>query len=457
MADVSAHTPIFSRGSTVLDYWLAHAEGLTIQPLGARVEEVVVVAPVGRAESLVVRSRVTRRRKLIPAAAIAAVTPSTGDLLLDTPPPRAPFKVPRPSPERIAAARAHAAGSVQRTQAGTRSAGAWLRPHATRAGETSARYGRLTAAGAAAGLAWLGPRIAEFAQLTARRRRPRRTRNGARNAPRRARDRSRSGSRPGVARSTARAPGAHAGRLTRRCCSSPIRTRRRPVSRGMRSGSGPGSARSSPRLKRRSTTAGPTIRSTARPTGCAPSTWAARESWMRSAASVRPAWSSCSGTTCRTSSARRWRRPTSTTRAPSAASGWAKSACGSCCSVCHRRRRTCDRLAELIDANAEAEQQELMWGSPGTILVGRELGLDVDDSRRRGCARNARPTGSGRRISTAPRGDTSARLTASPAVRSPSPTARVSRTSCAGTRSSRTASSTGRRSPTSRCDTGARS
>ena len=166
MADASAHTPIFSRGSTVLDYWLAHAEGMTIQPLGARVEEVVVVSPVGRAETLVVRSRVTRRRKSIPAASIAAVAPSTGDLLLDTPAPRAPFKVPRPSPERIAAAKAHAAGSVQRTQSGTRSAAAWLRPQATRAGETTARYGRATAAGAAAGVAWLGPRIAEFAQLT---------------------------------------------------------------------------------------------------------------------------------------------------------------------------------------------------------------------------------------------------------------------------------------------------
>ena len=75
MADVSARTPIFSRGSTVLDYWLAHAEGMTIQPLGARVEEVVVVAPVGRAETLVVRSRLTRRRKRIPADAIAAVAP----------------------------------------------------------------------------------------------------------------------------------------------------------------------------------------------------------------------------------------------------------------------------------------------------------------------------------------------------------------------------------------------
>jgi hypothetical protein len=39
-----------------------------------------------------------------------------------------------------------------------------------------------------------------------------------------------------------------------------------------------------------------------------------------------------------------------------------------------------ERLAALIDGNAEAEQQELMWGSPGTILAGRELGLDVSGS-----------------------------------------------------------------------------
>ena len=39
-----------------------------------------------------------------------------------------------------------------------------------------------------------------------------------------------------------------------------------------------------------------------------------------------------------------------------------------------------ERLAELVEANAEAEQQELMWGSPGTILIGRELGLDVDEA-----------------------------------------------------------------------------
>ena len=35
------------------------------------------------------------------------------------------------------------------------------------------------------------------------------------------------------------------------------------------------------------------------------------------------------------------------------------------------------RLAELIAANEQDERCELMWGSPGTILAGRELGLDV--------------------------------------------------------------------------------
>jgi hypothetical protein len=36
-----------------------------------------------------------------------------------------------------------------------------------------------------------------------------------------------------------------------------------------------------------------------------------------------------------------------------------------------------ERLAELIAANGRDERCELMWGSPGTILAGRELGLDV--------------------------------------------------------------------------------
>lgn len=39
-----------------------------------------------------------------------------------------------------------------------------------------------------------------------------------------------------------------------------------------------------------------------------------------------------------------------------------------------------ERLAGLIAANAHDERRELMWGSVGTILAGRELGLDVSES-----------------------------------------------------------------------------
>ena len=39
-----------------------------------------------------------------------------------------------------------------------------------------------------------------------------------------------------------------------------------------------------------------------------------------------------------------------------------------------------ERLSELIAANEQDERCELMWGSPGTILAGRELGLDVTAS-----------------------------------------------------------------------------
>jgi hypothetical protein len=173
MADVSADTPIFSRGSTVLDYWLVHAKGLTVQPLGARVEEVVVTAPIGRAESLIVRSRRTRRLREIPAASIVAVEPSSGNLLLDESESenRAGLHIPRPSPERIAAARASSgrgirlvqtqtAGAARLTNAGTRSALSWLRPRVALAVATTARHSRVAARQTARGVAWLAPRIA---------------------------------------------------------------------------------------------------------------------------------------------------------------------------------------------------------------------------------------------------------------------------------------------------------
>jgi hypothetical protein len=43
-------------------------------------------------------------------------------------------------------------------------------------------------------------------------------------------------------------------------------------------------------------------------------------------------------------------------------------------------RPNLERLSELIAANERDERCELMWGSPGTILAGRELGLDVTPS-----------------------------------------------------------------------------
>jgi Lanthionine synthetase C-like protein len=38
-----------------------------------------------------------------------------------------------------------------------------------------------------------------------------------------------------------------------------------------------------------------------------------------------------------------------------------------------------EQLARLIAANERDERRELMWGSPGTILAGRELGLDTSE------------------------------------------------------------------------------
>ena len=163
MANAPAHAPIFPRGSTVLEYWLVHAEGLTVQPLGVRVEEVVVAAPEGRAESLVVRSGVTRRRKRIPAGAIAAVQPSAGELHLDpaaAPAPRPPVHVPRPSSDQLA-------GVAKRTQQGTESAVAWMRPRVANAADATARGVSHAAERTSEGIAWLTPRVVSGARAAA--------------------------------------------------------------------------------------------------------------------------------------------------------------------------------------------------------------------------------------------------------------------------------------------------
>ena len=181
MTQIPAPTPIptFARGSAVLDYWLVHAEGMTVEPLGARVEEVVVGAPVGHAEALIVRSRMTRRRKSIPAASIAAVEPSAGTLLLDAGAGAGPrLHAPRVSPERIAAARLSAArgqrfartqvaGVARMTRTGSVAAYSWLWPRVVGTGKASAQHSRAAASHTAKGVAWLTPRIVAGARTTA--------------------------------------------------------------------------------------------------------------------------------------------------------------------------------------------------------------------------------------------------------------------------------------------------
>ena len=152
MAAEPSQIPSFSRGSAVLEYWLVHAEGLVVQPLGARVEQVVVARPAGRADSLIVRSRLLHRRSTIPAAAIAAVVPSAGRLLLDT-------REKTGSVQALRSTEAAAALALRRTRATAAAVLGWLRPRVVLGGAVVASYARLAAARIAQGIEWLAPRV----------------------------------------------------------------------------------------------------------------------------------------------------------------------------------------------------------------------------------------------------------------------------------------------------------
>ena len=163
MAADPSQMPSFSRGSAVLEYWLVHAEGLVVQPLGARVELVVVGLSAGRAETLIVRSRVLRRRKTIPAAAIAAVEPSTGRLLLDEGQKSRPVRARRSAGAAALAAwrrtRAAAATASRRTRIAAAAVLAWLSPRLAEGAAAVASFARLAVARAVQGIEWLAPRI----------------------------------------------------------------------------------------------------------------------------------------------------------------------------------------------------------------------------------------------------------------------------------------------------------
>ena len=69
---------VFGRGSNVLEYWLANAEGFVVRAHGSRVGVVrdVVVDPArGRASALVLSSRFLHRRRVVLARAVEAVDP----------------------------------------------------------------------------------------------------------------------------------------------------------------------------------------------------------------------------------------------------------------------------------------------------------------------------------------------------------------------------------------------
>jgi hypothetical protein len=156
MADATS-THVFARGSRVLDYWLTRAEGFTVEPIGARVEEVVVGHPSGRAQALIVRSRATRRRRAIAADRIAAVDPSRRRLELGS--------SGKPGRMRVAAGgavswtRPRAAAAARRSSAATSTALAWSRPRAAATARACAEGGRTALAWTLAAIAWLAPRI----------------------------------------------------------------------------------------------------------------------------------------------------------------------------------------------------------------------------------------------------------------------------------------------------------
>jgi hypothetical protein len=153
MTGAAAQAPIFSRGSNVLEYWLLHAEGLVVRPLGARVEEVIAPAPFDRAETLIVRTRMRHRRIAIPARAVTAVEPAAGVLLLDR---------HAAAPSRREPAwklfRGHVRETVSAVVVLSRRVARWSSPRAQRLAAVAADR-------TVAGARWLAPRVVALSGL----------------------------------------------------------------------------------------------------------------------------------------------------------------------------------------------------------------------------------------------------------------------------------------------------
>jgi hypothetical protein len=162
---------VFRRGSDVLEYWLAHAEGFVVasrRGRRARVERVVVDPVRGRATGLVVRSfGVGRsRRRILAADCVVAVDPFLRTLHL------AHSRMERPRPGARAASLAVAAFARSRRavaslqpaiSAGVRVAWAWSAPRLRRLSSIAAQYGRELRVWIGAAGEWLRPRLGALA------------------------------------------------------------------------------------------------------------------------------------------------------------------------------------------------------------------------------------------------------------------------------------------------------
>ena len=175
------------------------------------------------------------------------------------------------------------------------------------------------------------------------------------------------------------------------------------TNRGALRGRGRRSPPSSPTQRVRSTTAGRCTqwtwrRTTTRLRGSGRCISEGRVSWLRSTVLRSVASSSYGGTTSRIWSARSRRRQTFPTE-DAERSLWAgETGIRLVLQRLAPSQANLERLSELIAANERDERCELMWGSPGTILAGRELGLDVTAS----VEWLQRPTRRGRPVDAAP-------------------------------------------------------
>ena len=148
---VREQSTVFVRGSNVLEYWLAHAEGFEVasrRVRPARVEWVVVDPVQGRATRLVVVLGRSRRR-IVAADAVVAVDPFRRTLhLADVEAER----TRRPAAQLLRAV--SVAAGVAR---------GWLAPRLRQSTSATAAYARELGVGIGAGVAWLRPRLRALA------------------------------------------------------------------------------------------------------------------------------------------------------------------------------------------------------------------------------------------------------------------------------------------------------